>query len=485
MPSEMNHRRLRSAAIGGLSICVSLLGFGCEAEPQRAVRAVILISCDTLRADHLGSYGYERDVSPNLDAFAERSVVFERAYSTAPHTNPAFSSLLTSRMPREIGVAAGNRMLMPDAVETLPEHLAKAGIESAAIVSNWALRPPEKSLGDVGVSQGFAHFDAEMNTGEGLREGHFERLADATTDAAIRWLGDRPAEDPAFFFWVHYQDPHGPYTPPKRFVDQFDDLETREPLPPLGSTTGGFRQIPAYQNLGGERRPQYYRNRYDAEIRFFDEELGRLLAWLEKEGYFENSLIVFTSDHGESLGEHGYWFSHEANLYDEAVRVPLVIHYPPGTQRPSGDQLVGHLDFWPTVLDAFQLPATASRGVSLLTRKLPRGRIMAHTLHDQGSPFEWSGVTDDRYRLLIQLGRPELYDLDRDPEESNNLAEREPKRVESMIGRYREFMNQLPSAEKVEGVGLPIDDETRSALEALGYLDPEPEPEPKTELDEP
>lgn len=455
-----------------LFLAAALL-ISCDAPSHKAVRAVILISCDTLRADHLGFYGYPRNVSPNLDAFARRSVVFERAYATAPHTNPAFSSLLTSRMPREIGVAGGNRKLMPASVETLPEHLAEAGIESAAIVSNWALRPADAALGDVGIAQGFAHFDSEMQSENGLREGHFERLADATSDAAIRWLETRPTSGSPFFLWVHYQDPHGPYTPPERFAEQFDDLETLEPLPPLGTTTGGYGQIPAYQNLNDERRPQFYRNRYDAEIRFFDDEVGRLLEWLDTHGYFDDSLIVFTSDHGESLGEHGYWFSHEANLYDEAVRVPMVIHYPADMPLPVGDQLVGHLDFWPTVLSAFNLPETPSRGVSLVTAKLPKGRIMAHTLHDRGSPLEWSGITEDRYRLVLQRGRPELYDLHADPGELINLAEREPERIKSMLRRYFDFMKQLPDAEEVEGVDLPLDEESRRALEALGYLNPE------------
>ena len=463
----------RPIVAAGLLVFGVGLSSGCTEPTHESARAVILISCDTLRADHLGHYGYPRDVSPNLDAFARRSVVFERAYATAPHTNPSFSSLLTSRMPREIGVAGGNRKLMPASIKTLPEHLTEAGIESAAIVSNWALRPPENATGEVGVSQGFAHFDAEMETTRGLRQGHFERLADATTDAALRWLETRTNGSPPFFLWVHYQDPHGPYTPPQKYAARFDDLQTNEPLPPLGETTGGYRQIPAYQAISGERRPQFYRNRYDGEIRFFDAEVGRLLDALERRGYFENSLIVFTSDHGESLGEHGYFFSHEAHLYDEAVRVPLVIHYPTDMPRPSGERLVGHLDFWPTVLSAFNLSGTPSRGVSLVTAKLPTGRIMAHTLHDEGSPFEWSGMTEERYRLLIQRGRPELYDLSEDPGELINLAESQPGKIRSMLARYFEFMKQLPEPEKVEGVDLPLDDESRRALEALGYLNTE------------
>lgn len=474
-PARHAHLFKVTPAIGALILVA--LALGCSEPPREKVRRVILISCDTLRADRLGMYGYARDTSPHLDAFARGSVVFERAYATAPHTNPALSSLLTSRMPDELGVAGGNRTLMPASVESLPELLAAAGIETAAIVSNWALRRAEGTRSDIGIAQGFDHFDDAMGTSAGLRDGHFERLADATTDTAIQWLKTREAasattDSPPLFFWVHYQDPHGPYTPPADYLGRYQSEASGALLPQLGRTQEGYGQIPRYQILNDERNPAYYSDRYDEEIRFFDDEVGRLLAWLESNGLYEDSLIIFTADHGESLGEHNYWFTHEANLYDEEVRVPFVVRYPPGYPKPAGDSLVGHLDFLPSVLDAFGLPEAPARGKSLIARSLPGDRLFPHTLHKVDSPLRWSAITDARYRLLLRNGGAELYDLVEDPGETRNLASSQGSRIKSMLKRHRAFMLEVPALAPEREVELPLDDETRRALEALGYLPP-------------
>lgn len=466
----------RAGQTSGLMIMFGLIlgALGCAEPDHDPVRRVILISCDTLRADRLGMYGYERDVSHNLDAFARQSVVFERAYATAPHTNPALSSLLTSRMPDELGVSGGNRTLMPASVISLPEILAEAGIPSAAIVSNWALRRPDPKLGDVGVAQGFAHYDDEMGNSAGLREGHFERIADATTDAAIAWLEQHQNDTDRYFLWIHYQDPHGPYTPPERFRGLFTSEGPGGPLLQLGQTQEGYRQIPHYQIQNGERRADFYRNRYDEEIRFFDDEVGRLLAWLENHGVYEDTLVIFTADHGESLGEHQYWFTHEANLYDEEVRVPLVIRYPEGLPKPTGANLVGHLDILPSVLDAFGLPEAPARGISLIARTLPNDRIFPHSLHKLDSPHRWFALTDERYRLVIPRAGPQLYDHREDPAEQRDLAAENPRRIKAMIDRYRDFMAALPEVPAAAEIVAPLDDESRRALEALGYLPARP-----------
>jgi arylsulfatase len=457
----------------------------CSPPEHVPVRAVVLISCDTLRADRLGMYGYERDTSPNLDAFAKHGVRFERAYATAPHTNPALSSLLTSRLPDEIGVAGGNRTLMPASIETLPEWLGEAGIESAAIVSNWALRRAGAHQGDVGVSQGFAHFDDDMGSEAGLRAGHFERLADATTDAAIRWLDANAAGEERFFLWVHYQDPHGPYTPPASQLGRYESTPQPGLLPRLGTTQEGFGQIPHYQILEGRREPGWYRDRYDEEIRFFDQEVGRLLRGLDERGVFADSLVIFTADHGESLGEHNYWFTHEANLYDEEVRVPLVVRAPEGVPLASASELVSHLDVAPTVLHALGLPARPARGSSLLTGDLPDDRIVPHSLHPEDSPLRWFAITDARYRLVLPRSGPQLFDYRNDPEELRDLAADEPDRVESMIDRYRAFAAKIPAPPRVEVVELDVDDDTRAALEALGYLPPDEDDEAANDTGDP
>jgi arylsulfatase A-like enzyme len=323
----------------------------------------------------------------------------------------------------------------------------------------------------VGVSQGFSHFDDRMASPDGLRTGHRERRAGATTDSAIDWLAGRSDDDARFFLWVHYQDPHGPYAPPDEYAELFAGEPVSARRLPIGTTSSGLGQIPAYQALAGEQRPDVYRNLYDAEIRYFDSEVGRLLHWLREAGFFADSLVLFTADHGESLGEHDYWFSHEQHLYREVVRVPLIVRFPAGMPRPQGLAVVGHLDVWPTVVDAFDLPAVPSRGTSLITAALPADRIAVHTFAPAGDPARWEGVSDGRYRLLTHGGRSVLFDVVADPEEREDLAQAEPRRVAALRGRYEEFMASGTGERVRDGVDLPLDAESRRALEALGYID--------------
>jgi arylsulfatase len=443
-------RLARQLVVGlaGIALAVSCTGGAREGPARR----VFLITCDTLRADRLGVYGYDRPVSPGLDAFARGAVVFDHAYSTSSQTGPALSSLLTSRLPDEIGVGAGNLSLMPEQVTTLPEVLSEAGIPTAAVVSNWMLRRPAAGQGDVGVQQGFVHFDDAMTTREPNRDA-YERRATATTDAALEWL--RAA--------------------------QFDGPVSEEPLLELGRTNKGRGQIPAYQALGDERHPQVYRNRYDAEIHYFDREVGRLLSWIEREGYGREALILFTADHGESLGEHDYWFSHGESLYRELVRVPFILRFPEKATPPRAARtgphrrigtLVSHLDVSPTVLDAFGLPPRPGRGVSLLAGEIPEGRLVCQTLGVVGGPKRWLGITTRHNRLVVRPGgRPLLYDIDQDAAEEHDLSSVDPALVGELMDHYRSFLDGLRPDGPIGGVELRMDEEARRALRALGYVD--------------
>jgi arylsulfatase A-like enzyme len=148
-----------------------------------------------------------------------------------------------------------------------------------------------------------------------------------------------------------------------------------------------------------------------------------------------------------------------------------MVRFPAGTPRPPASTLVGHLDIWPTVLEFFGLPAAPGRGASLLSDALPADRIVAHTLAPAGAPHRWEGVSDGRYRLLIHRGRVLLFDIERDPGEVHDLAAAEPERARALWERYREFVQAAPAGSSVEGVDLPIDEATRRALEAMGYLE--------------
>jgi len=455
---------LRAGLLAGLS--------GCRGGDWD-VEYVFLITCDTLRADRLGLYGYARQVSPRLDAFAAGALVFDEAYACAPMTQPAVSSLLAGRLPTELGAVPGNRRLMPPEVETLPEMLAEHGIETAAVVSNYVLQKlPQMSA--FGVSQGFAHFDDRLPDRESSR-GLEERTAAHTTDAALEWLAGHFARGgERCFLWVHYQDPHGPYTPPEDHARLFDGELGQERVP-LGADKLGHRQIPNYQQLDGSQQADLYRNRYDAEIHYFDAQVGRLLDWLEARGLLERALVIFSADHGEALGEHDYWFCHGESLYRETVRVPFVVRTPAGVALGAGrpgartDLPVSHLDVLPTVLEAFGL--SVPRGIpgrSLLGKGPPPERILTQVLLPSDKRTKWLAASDGRYRLVWNEadGVKRLYDVRADPGEERDVASQHPERVAAL---WEVIGAAIASQESIEGADIELDEKVRAALEALGY----------------
>jgi arylsulfatase len=436
-----------------------------------AVRRVILVSCDTLRADRLGAYGCERPTSPHVDELARDAVLYESAWSCAPLTAPAMSSLLAGKIPEEIGMAGGNHVAMPPQIVTLPEVLSAAGIETAAVVSIAVLRRPPASLGDAGVSQGFRSFDDEMTEREGNRE-FLQRSGEKTTDAAIAWLARDPdrARKP-FFLWVHYQDPHGPYTPREPWASELaraaGATDAGEPEPPIGTTNEGKGQIPASQVIDGQRRPGFYRDRYDGEVRTFDEAFGRLVRWLKEHDLYEGSLLVFTADHGESLGEHDYWFCHAENLYREELAVPLIVRWPGGPRGERRDSIASHLDVWPTVLEALGLPPRPSRGTSLLASGPPAERLLPHSLGREGDRGRWSAATGPRYRIVLEDGAaPRLYDRLADPAETADLAAVQQDRARDLETACRALFAgaQSPGAD-------PVGLRNEETLRALGYTE--------------
>jgi len=468
-PHSVLHRWLPGAAQlpGFLAACsVSLVACASEVKPSAPVERVLLITCDTLRADRLGAYGYAHPTTPHLDRFAKKSLVFDRAYSTAPMTTPAVSAIFTGRLPDELGVMNNKVQIAPAAI-SMTEVISRAGIRTAAVLSNWVLA--RRGLEEAGLQQGFDHYDDTMTTREANRGHMFERDAAATTDAALAWV--KRQQDRRFFLWVHYQDPHGPYTPPEDCLSALQRPLTAEPKLRVGQNQRGLGELPRYQAIGEERSPEAYRIRYDAEIRFFDREVGRLLDGLEKRTLLENMLVVITADHGESLGERNFWFSHGQHLFDELVRVPFIVRYPRGCARPSSaedrgyrrvDRLVSHLDIMPTILDAFGLKGPQGYGQSLLRAELPEHRMVAH----MGAG--WFGVTDARHRCFSSRSSTHLYDVEKDPLETRNLAERDGTRVEEMLGRF-EILKRGLATVKLEGVAVNRDSAEFEALKALGY----------------
>lgn len=452
----------------------------CSGGEQREARRVVIITCDTLRADRLGMYGHERDTSRELDRFAADAVVYESAWCAVPVTVPALSSMFTGWLPHEIGSIYTNRNQIPSEVETLAETVRARGIDTAAFVSNGVLRRPPAEMGDVGLAQGFELYDDEMKSRE-LQRPIVERTAADCADAALRWLEGRKAtSDDEFLLWVHFQDPHGPYTPPEE-ADVYRGASYGRRLAAADKSMGVRGAIPAYQFLpeesSSDRRdgdPARYADLYDAEIRWFDQHAGRVLQWLRDQGWYDDALIIFTADHGESLGERDWWFCHGESLHAEQVRVPMVVRAPGGKRAELGrareERAVSHLDVHPTVIDALGIEAKSTRGSSLLAGRPPAERPISAYLANAGKDRPAYAISDGRWRLVVDARDPlALHDLSRDLAEREDLSAANPGEVARLQALHDAWFQARSSSSA--GRERPMDATTRRAMSDLGYTD--------------
>jgi arylsulfatase A-like enzyme len=325
-----------------LALATATLGVGasCRREPELSL---VLVTVDTLRADRLGAYGSGLGLTPRLDALAEESVVFENAWAPAPFTLPSVSSIHTGLHPAQLPMRS-NRSLLPADVTTLAERLDAAGFRSAAAVSNYILRSTTR------LDRGFSVYDDRL-TGREPHRAMPERTAAATTDAALAALDELGGARSGRFLWVHYQDPHGPYTPPESIhADAGPAPEGAADRTLRASNTDrGLGALPRYQRLGELRASEEYRARYHGEIVETDAEIGRLLDGLAERRILERAVVVFTADHGESLGEWGNWFAHGERCSAAELHVPLLIRAP-GLASGRRSDPASLLDVAPTAL---------------------------------------------------------------------------------------------------------------------------------------
>ncbi len=318
--------------------------------------SILLITVDTLRADHLGCYGYQRETSPHLDALAREAILFRRAYSPCSYTLPAHASIMTGKyVPHHsVGYRQGDGKMDPDREVTLAEILLSLGWSTAAFVSCAVLD------GRRGLSQGFVLYDDEMTRGEENRPHELVRDGPLTTARALAWLKDNTGKP--FFAWIHYFDVHGPYIQPAPFNTFFkpEDYGNSSLLLPVVNEgeTGG---IPRYQLLAGDsggvakhqHDARFYLARYDCGIRYEDHIVGGLFRALKEMGLWDELMVVVTADHGEALGENGVYFYHGLTLTPDQIHVPLIAKMPRST-GPAGVQVdvpVSTVDIIPTVLE--------------------------------------------------------------------------------------------------------------------------------------
>ena len=413
-------KHLKMTAFSLVLLCGAVVLVGVLLQKRKQARAphtrrpnVILISLDTVRPDHLGCYGYAARTSPNLDAFARCSVLFRNARAQAPWTLPSHMSLFTSMLPSHNRVEDINERLADD-IPTLAEVLRKAGYNTAAFVNNGQMRA------HWGLSRGFdlwREFPADRP------EGNCESITRATLD----WL-EAPPRRP-FFLFLHYFDAHDPYDPPPRYREQFHTTVFGEEA----------RQIVWQHRLPGtdikdERLMREIIGAYDGEIAWLDSELGKLLAALPSD-----AVTVIFSDHGEAFEEHG-WTTHGAALYEEEVRVALMIHAP-GVAAHEIETPVMLLDVAPTILSRCNVEAPPSfegtpweclqppsRPIPSETKRFLEGRVL-------------KSVVVGEWKLIYSLfdGAVELYKL---PDEKTNLADREPARVKELLPIVQEWMER-------------------------------------------
>ena len=385
---------------------------------------VVLISIDTLRADHLPAYGYARGRTPVLDALAKEGVVFEDVYSHCPLTLPSHASMLTGLLPPHTEVRDNMGFTLKPAHETLATRFKAAGRRTGGAISAYVLRS------QTGIGRGFDFFDDAIEI-EGSMEalGSLQRDGAIAVDSLSRWIEEQGGQP--FLAFLHLYEPHTPYAPPERYSD-----------------------LPAY----------------DGEVAHADELVGRFLDRLKAKGLYGRSIVVVTSDHGEGLGQHGV-DEHGLLLYREAVHVPLILRLPGGARagtRVSGT--VGLVDLPATLLDLAGLKAAGLDGVSLrpalASGSMAPREVYSETLYPRYH-FGWSelySVTQSRLRY-IHGPRPELFDVGSDPEEARNILDQRASTAAAM----RAWLTRTVT---IGDVSAPEDvsPEVKEKLAALGYV---------------
>ena len=424
--------------------------------------SIILITVDTLRPEHLGCYGYPKNTSPNIDKFASESLLFTNCFSHAPETRYSFASMLSGYLPHETQIIKNN--MLSEEVETLTEILKKKRYKTAAVISNFLLHKSH------GWSQGFDVYDDKMEDYEQVRKLP-ERIAKNTTDRAIELLKGYGEDN--LFMWIHYQDPYGPYTPPQYLTTMFED-STQEPrILNFNRSVSGYGGIPSYQRLGVNQDYHHYVSQYDAEIRYVDEQIQRLFDTLKELGRYDKDVIIFSSDHGEGMGEHNYYFAHGENLYNGLLRVPLIIKY--GNDHVGKrEDYVQHLDIMPTIFNILGMKKNPHfRGSDLLVDNGRRREIFA----EMNSPLVSDSV---KYSIIVDglklIHTPlfsgyQLFDLTKDAEEKHNLIKDSnyTKQIKMLKIRLKQLVNEDHLEIKVSEK-KPLSKEEIEKLKSLGYL---------------
>ncbi|MCH7720679.1 MAG: sulfatase [Planctomycetes bacterium] len=446
-----------------LMLALSLTSVGAcrrPSKPKVDLPNIVLITIDTLRADHLGCYGYFRDTSPTIDALATESILFERCIVPMATTLPTHASIFTGTYPLEHGILAnykhgGFQFVPSPKLASLAQFAGSVGYQTAAFVSATPVK------GGTGIEAGFDTFD------EPLRP---ERNAGQTTEAVLGWLKER--EQGPFLLWVHYFDPHNAYAPPPPYDTRYstdEQLEaylTRARFADRSRRPGGANVITRSAING-----------YDGEIRYTDDQLAKLFGTLKAQGLWDNSVVVLIGDHGEGLGQHNV--PGHGLLWDEQLHVPLMIRVP-----GAAPQRIAHpmsaVDVLPTLLGLIDLPNSDSfleqmSGVDALAGD-DNPRYILSRLSDRQLRFDVAmtyAITGGGWKYVHATGGEELlFDLSSDPHELRDVAADHPDVVREFCARLQDQVTRQLSRSAVLGSGavVPLEPARRRELEKLGYV---------------
>ena len=432
-------RSLVIGAAAAVAIAAVYLLYVRVAPPPLRKLNIVLVTADTLRADRLPTYGYDRVATPHIDALAANGVVFDNAQTVVPLTLPAHSSMFTGTYPMYHGVRDNGGYYLDDAHDTLAESLQAAGYATGGFVSAFVLD------GRWGLTQGFDRYfdDFDFRKYDRIALDTVQRPGGEVVDEALSWMDS--VKDGPFFAWLHFYDVHTPYDPPEPFASQY----------------GGYPGA-----------------RYDGEIAYLDSLMGRLDQWLSEGGLDDDTIVVFIGDHGESLGQHDE-ITHGFFIYDATMKVPFILkvpyrHFPRG-RRVEGQ--VRSIDLMPTLLELVGLEAPEPvQGVSLVP-------LVAGELDDLGlyayseslyprNHYGWSelkSIRTSEYHF-IDAPRPELFDVENDPGQRTNLVDQRA----ATVRRLKEELDRVVDELSLEGVDergpATLDAETQQQLAALGYL---------------
>lgn len=461
------------------------------------IENVIIIILDALRADHLSLYGYDRLTSPNIDKWAQGrgSIVFDNAFTPKTKTSPAVASLFTGLYPSSHRIYYCAQFLRDD-LTTLSEILQHNGFRTASIVAN--ANVSEK----FNFHQGFSYH----------KSGFSSKLAPAEelVDESIKWLDSVKGE--RLFLYLHFLDTHTPYEPPEQYKMLFLQDERSKEFKdwdiPVGSTfLGHIRDEIVIEDH--ETDIDYYVSMYDSEIRYFDAEIQRLLEYLDENGLSRNTLVIFTSDHGESLTEHDFFFAHGSFAYQTTAKIPLIIHHESFGEARRNDALVSLIDLAPTILDLLNLRVdNVLDGVSLVEILTDPEVHPEYVYILGGDRHEWvilHAITDGRWKLIynpLGLSRNglynlfnsfyprykiewisrssefrdplleyQLYDLEKDPGETKNVVGEYPAEAQRLKRVLFSLYHRPVGNVHEQDVKLEsLDEKTLENLRALGYV---------------